>query len=626
MHEEDKAEYSVSELISRIYGFVKPYLFLLVLTIVINLFFSTASTATFAIVKPLIQIIFSDGETGNPIAEAQSNNDAMTPDFLKDIEQGFYGAVSDLIVIPGDKPGTLIGFSLLLILLFFVKHIFKYLSQIIGVRWSEGILKSIRDKIFRNLTSLSVGYFDKAKSGSLISIITNDVQILNQHSIASINIIFRDSTQFLLLLIFLMAISTKLTLIAFSTSIISFIVIRFSVKFIRRYSSRMQNAMADYTSTMQESISGIRVVKAYNAEKTVNSRFTDDTSKYFKSAKKHTAVTGLVPSLNEMFAVIALCIVLYTGGLQVINGEMASDSLLTFLIMLFAIMSPVSVLVSSFSSFQRGIVSAERILKVLDQKPTVESGKAPAGKFDNSITVSNVKFSYNSVPVIKDVSFEIAKRKKIALVGPSGSGKSTMLDLIIRFYDPVSGSIKLDGKDIKDFDLSSYRSMFGIVGQESMLFNDTVANNIIFGYDNVSKEELYNAAKISNAYEFIMKLPNGFDTMIGDRGIMLSGGEKQRISIARALLRDPQILIFDEATSSLDSESELVVQEAITRSLKDKTAVIVAHRLATIIDCDEIFVFDGGSIAEHGTHTELLNNGGIYKKLYDIQFTQKQLS
>jgi subfamily B ATP-binding cassette protein MsbA len=299
---------------------------------------------------------------------------------------------------------------------------------------------------------------------------------------------------------------------------------------------------------------------------------------------------------------------------------MRSDDLMLFLFSLFAIMSPTVQLFNNLSRFQRGIVSAQRLFRILDEEPTVQTGNEKIDTFERAIEVENVSFAYNHEHVVKNASFLIEKGKNIAFVGASGSGKSTMLDLLIRFYDPTEGDIKIDGKSIKTLDIVSYRSLFGIVAQENILFNDTVANNIRYGSPDASMEQIIKASKIANAYDFIINLPDGFETVIGDRGVMLSGGERQRVAIARALIRNPHILIFDEATSALDAENEKIVQQAMTESLKNRTAIIVAHRLATIIDCDEILVFDRGEIVERGNHGELLRNNGVYKKLYDLQF------
>jgi subfamily B ATP-binding cassette protein MsbA len=331
----------------------------------------------------------------------------------------------------------------------------------------------------------------------------------------------------------------------------------------------------------------------------------------------------MVPSINEMFAIISLCFVFYVGGSQVLNKAMRGDDLMLFLVSLFSIMTPIATIFSNITQFQRGIVAAERLFAIMDQQPTVETGTKIISEFKDKLEFHDVSFAYNEEYVVKNASLIIKKGKKVALVGSSGSGKSTALDLIVRFYDPNTGKISIDNIDTRELQIESYRSMFGIVSQETMLFNDTIANNIRYGYSLATDQEIIEASKVANAYGFISKLPEGFNTYVGDRGVMLSGGERQRIAIARALIRNPYIIIFDEATSALDAESEKIVQEAITYSLRDRTAVIVAHRLATIIDCDEIIVFDGGRIIERGSHRELFELNGIYRKLYDIQFSTR---
>jgi len=599
------------KILLRVWGFTKPYLGLFGLSIILNVLFSFFSGISVAIIKPTVEII-----TQSQITNEVSKNAG----FLENIKNQFFQFIQHFVYNPENSIETLVRLSLLIILIFVLKNIFKYAGSITNVKLQESIVKSIRDTLFRKLTSLSVGFFTKNKSGSVISILTNDVNVVNQSTIIVISMVFRDVTQIIIYILILLSVSPKLTLIAFSTTILSFGILKYGLQFLRKYASRMQNAMADFTSVLQESISGIRVVKGYNAEKRTNKQFESQTAKYVKSAIKYERIIALIPSINEIFAILALCVVFYVGGAAVLNGEMRSDDLMLFLFSLFAIMSPTVQLFNNLSRFQRGVVSAQRLFTILDQEPTVQTGKEKIKKFEKSINVEDVSFAYNSDQVVKNATFTIEKGKSVAFVGASGSGKSTMLDLLIRFYDPTNGDIKIDGKSISKLDIVSYRSLFGIVAQETILFNDTIANNIRYGSPEATIEQIEEASIIANAYDFIINLPNGFDTIIGDRGIMLSGGERQRIAIARALIRNPYILIFDEATSALDAESERIVQTAMTKSLKNRTAIIVAHRLATIIDCDLILVFDKGKIVEHGTHQELLTMNGIYKNLYDLQF------
>ncbi len=601
-------------IVLRIIEFIKPFKALLILQILLNTCFSTLSTISITLIKPILDILFSNN--------INIQHNSSQANILENLSNKFFILIYNLIQ-SDDTYQTLLNVSYLIISVFILKNIFKYFASITSTKLEESVIKNIRDTIFTKITGLSLEFFTRSKLGNLISILTNDVTAVNSSTLSSFTTFIRESIQIILFLFLLLSISTKLTLIAFSTSVISLFLIRYAVQYLRKYAARMQTAMADYTTTLSEMISGIRVVKAYNAEKTINNKFISDTNKYVRSAIKHRKVIELVPAFNEVFAIIALCVVLFIGGNEVLSGYMEPEKLMLFLFSLFSIMSPIATVVNAVSGFQRGIVSAERIFTILDETTKVISGDKQINNFEKSIEINNVNFAYIDKDVIKDNNFKIEKNKKIAFVGSSGSGKSTMLDLIIRFYDPTNGEILIDGNNIRQFDIQSYRNLFGIVSQENMLFNDTILNNIRYGFEEASEYDIIEASKKANAYNFIQKLPDSFNTIIGDRGVTLSGGERQRIAIARALVRNPQILVFDEATSALDAESEKVVQKAINESLKNKTAIIVAHRLSTIIDCDEILVFDDGKISERGTHSELIQKKGIYYKLYEIQFTEK---
>lgn len=607
-----------SRLFFKTLEFIKPFKSILAASIVLNLLFSATNALSITLIKPVMQILFGEAQSAPaPIVGTGFER------WMGEIKAYFFGMINSLIARPGDFTGSLLNLTFLIVAVFLVKNIFKYFGGIVTVKFEEGIIKSIRDRIFEKMTRLSLDFFSRRKQGSLISIITNDVGVVNQTMITSFVTLMRESLQVILFLFVLLPISIKLTLIAFSTSIVSLIIIRTARKFLRRYSTRMQLAMAEYTSTLQETIGGIRAIKAYNAEKTATERFLADSNKFVRSAVKHKKVITMIPSINEIFAIAALCVVLFVGGGDVFAGRMKADDLMLFLFSLFAIMNPIASVINNIAQYQRGFVAAERIFAILEEPERVASGAHPIEGFKDSIKFENINFSYGKDQVLKDVSFEAPRGKKIALVGASGSGKSTILDLIIRFYDPESGKITIDGKEIKDLDLKSYRSLFGVVSQENILFNDTVAENIRFGMRDITREQIEQAAKLAGAYGFISALPEGFDTNIGDRGVTLSGGERQRIAIARALARDPQILIFDEATSALDNESEKAVQEAINRSLKDKTAIIVAHRLSTIIDCDEIIALSKGRIVERGSHAELMALGGAYRRLYELSLGER---
>lgn len=595
-------------------SFVKPFFGLLILSFILNIIFSFISALSIALVKPVFQILFGS-------SDQQTNEIPVDTDFLSSIRDNFYDWFLNFITVDGSMNQTLLRFSLIIVFLFILKNIFKYFAVVASSYLEQGVVKSIRDKIFSHLMNLSVDFFSYQKQGNLMSIITNDVHTLNQTTILGSSVVIREFTQVIIFILLLISTSAQLTLIAFSTSIISLVLINYSRKFLKRYAGRMQNAMADYTTTMQETIGGIRIVKAYNAMEEENSRFEKNSSIYLKSAVKHKKIITMIPGINEILAILALCVVLFIGGTKVHNNQMTPDDLMLFLFTLFAIMAPIRRVLNKTTNFQHGFVAANRIFKILDEEPTIKSGSIPINNFNNSINVNNLTFAYKEKNVIDNVNLEIPRNKTIAFVGASGSGKSTMLDLLIRFYDPQKGEILIDNQNIKDLNIYQYRSLFGIVSQDTILFNDTITNNIKYGLDNIKEDDIIEAAKKANAYNFIKNLPEGFNTIVGDRGTTLSGGERQRVAIARALLRNPDILVFDEATSALDAESEKIVQEAINNSLKDKTAIIVAHRLATILNADEIIVFDEGKIVERGNHRELLAKNGIYKKLYDIQFS-----
>lgn len=575
--------------------------------------FSVLSTVTIIVIQPVLEALFNpESMNSQPLI---SNNESISAS----IKQWFFTSVLD-IVKSDSHSKTLFHLGLLILFLFILKNLTKYLGNNVNVRLGEGISKSIRDQLFRKIMSLSMDYFNRSKVGDNISFITNSVATMNGAVSPLFLTVFRQPIEIALFLAVLFSYSPFLTLIAFSTSIGSLLIIKLSTKAIKNYASRMLFSMHALTSLIQEMISGIRLVKTTATEEKATSQFEQETQRYVKASVKNQKLVDLVPALNEILAISALCAVLYVGGNQVYAGELKPQELMTFLFALFSIMSPIAQLTNTPAVIQKGIVAAESVFDIIDQQPTVKNGNTSIKTFTSSITVDNLHFSYDgNHEVLHDIHLSIDKGKTIALVGQSGSGKSTMSDLIVRLYDPNKGSICVDGINIKEFSIEEYRQLFGIVSQDSFLFNDTIAENICFGKNTISEDEMIYAAKMANAHDFIMSLPLGYQTKIGDRGVLLSGGQKQRLAIARALVRKPQILIFDEATSALDAESEHLVQEAIHNLLQGRTALIIAHRLSTIIDADCIYVFDNGSIAESGTHKELLEKGGIYSRLCSLQ-------
>jgi subfamily B ATP-binding cassette protein MsbA len=593
--------------------FVRPAWKLVVLSTIANLLFSVSNALILAVVEPIFRTLFG----GAPPAAA-----AKTLPAVGGLKAAFENLMTSLIQ-GADQSSALRNISFVLLLLFVVRGITKYVGSVLTTRLEEGIMKRIRDTLFHHLTTQSLDFFGKRKAGEIISLLTNDIGILNHATINSITTLWREASTVVIYVGLLFVISAKLTVISVVVAGLGLFLMRTVTRLLRSYGSRLQAAQADYTSTLQETVLGIRVVKAMNIESFIVRRFIDQTASYLQRAIRNTRVMGLIPVVNDTFGILALVTVFYIGSQDSAAGVITASNLMTFLFLLFGLMQPISVIANTIAGMQRGIAAGANVAQALDTMPTIQSGSSDLTSGESVLSVSNVSFAYADNVVLKDVSFTVNTGEKIAFVGASGSGKSTMLDLLLRFYDPQSGAIKIYEQDVRSVDLDKYRRLFGVVSQEALLFHDTVANNISLGEDAADRDQIINVCRIAHADGFIQQLPDGYDTVIGDRGMRISGGQRQRLAIARALFREPQILLFDEATSALDTESERQVQTAIDRALEGRTAIIVAHRLSTIINADRILVFDQGRIVEQGTHAELLARSGVYARLYEIQYAGK---
>jgi subfamily B ATP-binding cassette protein MsbA len=593
--------------------FVRPAWKLVVLSTIANLLFSVSNALILAVVEPIFRTLFG----GAPPAAAAKPLPAVGG-----LKAAFENLMTSLIQ-GADQSSALRNISFVLLLLFVVRGITKYVGSVLTTRLEEGIMKRIRDTLFHHLTTQSLDFFGKRKAGEIISLLTNDIGILNHATINSITTLWREASTVVIYVGLLFVISAKLTVISVVVAGLGLFLMRTVTRLLRSYGSRLQAAQADYTSTLQETVLGIRVVKAMNIESFIVRRFIDQTASYLQRAIRNTRVMGLIPVVNDTFGILALVTVFYIGSQDSAAGVITASNLMTFLFLLFGLMQPISVIANTIAGMQRGIAAGANVAQALDTMPTIQSGSSDLTSGESVLSVSNVSFAYADNVVLKDVSFTVNTGEKIAFVGASGSGKSTMLDLLLRFYDPQSGAIKIYEQDVRTVDLDKYRRLFGVVSQEALLFHDTVANNISLGEDAADRDQIINVCRIAHADGFIQQLPDGYDTVIGDRGMRISGGQRQRLAIARALFREPQILLFDEATSALDTESERQVQTAIDRALEGRTAIIVAHRLSTIINADRILVFDQGRIVEQGTHAELLARSGVYARLYEIQYAGK---
>ena len=481
----------------------------------------------------------------------------------------------------------------------------------------------VRNQLFTHLQKLPLSFFKKNKSGELSSIIMNDVSNMRVAFTQSIQSLITEPISILVLLGMLFIINSKLTLYALITVPISAYIITKLGKSIRRKAKRSSLSIAGLMNILQETLTGIRIVKAFVMEKFEIKRFIKENSKYFSLTFKQENMRNLTTPINDLIGISLGVLLLWIGGREVIvHGTLTPDGFIRFIIYLFAMLQPARKLGNVMAGIQVGLASAERVFSVTDVESNITNplNPKPLSELKESIKLTNVSFQYENsdTQLLENISITIPKGEILAIVGSSGSGKTTIVDLIPRFYDVTDGSISIDGVDIRQLSLENLRSFMGIVSQDTILFNDTVANNISYGQSDAKLDNIRDAAEASNALDFINELPDGFDTIIGEKGARLSGGQRQRLSIARAILKNPDILILDEATSALDTESERKVQEAIDNLMKGRTVIVIAHRLSTITKADRIIVLDKGEIVESGTHDELLSTNGKYSQLYNI--------
>ncbi len=600
----------------RLLAYAKPYSRFWPGYLILSILSVIFGVANYALIKPLLDILFNPEQLTQQFVKPDFN--LLSIDYYSDI---FYYYLTEIM-----RTGLLRGlFFVCMILLAasFVSNLARYLSQRILVKMRTYIMQNIRRALYEKIISLNVGYFNTRKKGDILSSISNDVTEVQNGVANSFHVLFREPLLIIGFLAGLFYMSPKLTIVTLLTLPFSALVIGRISRKLKRGAVVTQELMGKIVSHFEEGISGIRIIKGFNAQKYVEDRFEKTNEEHKRSSRSMFYKQELASPLSEFLGIGVATAVLFYGGWLQLRGQLGMD-MSTFVVYIgfyWRVLEPAKAMANAYASIQRGMVSGRRLFDILDvENPIKEKDNAVVLKsFEREIKFENVNFSYGSEPVLKDINLTIPKGKMIAIVGPSGGGKSTMADLLPRFYDIVDGDIAIDGRNIKDYTLGSLIAQMGIVTQEAILFNDSVYNNIAFGMENVRREDVIEAAKIANAHEFIVGMERGYDTNIGDRGGKLSGGQRQRLAIARAVLKNPPILILDEATSALDTESERLVQDALTNLMKNRTSIVIAHRLSTIQFADEIVVLQHGEIIERGTHNQLIDNGGLYSHLCQLQ-------
>ncbi len=606
----------------RILRYVRNYWFHLSASLTSILFFTLFSSASLIAIIPLLQVIFRAGQAPVPVVDAVPDIPPAGSGVVQTIEE--WRAAAEAWILAGGQVNALEKVCVLIIVLIVLKGLFGYLQAYFMAYVEQAVMRDIRNDLYRHINHLSLPFFNRTRTGQLISHITNDVNLVNNGVSATFVTLIKNPLLIFANLGLAFYLSWQLTLAALVILPVSSVIIGGIGLRLRKASTRSQEKMADVTSILQESIAGMRIVKAFAMEQFEIRRFMRETEAYFRTLLRITRVRNLASPITESLGALVGVGILWVGGKQVIAGSiLGPEEFIAFLVLIFSLMQPLKELSSVTTRLNEALAAGDRIFSLLDTEPDiVEKPDALELKgFEKEIVFDSVSFAYEKgKTVLQDISFRVEKGQILALVGPSGGGKSTLVDLIPRFYEPDTGRITIDGIDIRDVTLASLRGLMGIVTQETILFNDTIRNNIAYGLADVDDERVEQAARVANADRFIRKMAKGYDTMIGERGVKLSGGQRQRIAIARAVLKNPPILILDEATSALDTESELLVQEALERLMQNRTTFVIAHRLSTILNADQILVISAGRIVERGTHEQLLALNGVYKNLYNMQF------
>ncbi|MGD1961934.1 MAG: ABC transporter ATP-binding protein [Fulvivirga sp.] len=591
--------------------YIPQYVIFILLSVIFSVF-------NLAMLIPLLNVLFK--LTPDEVYEKPKEFELST-DYLSD----YFNYYFTNVISEHGETQALVFVCIVVLGSVFLTNVFRYLATIISARIRLDAVKYLRMAIYKQVSRMHLGFFTNERKGDLMSRITNDVQEVEASVLASPKALFREPVQVIIYFIALFAISAKLTFFTILILPVAGGVLGYIVKRLKRKAIKSQESLGRIVNILDETLGGMRIIKAFNAREYVTKKINEETNYYRKVNLGYSYRRDLGSPISEFLGVGIITVILYYGGSLVLNDSstLNASQFITYLAIFSQIISPAKAFSQGLSGVQKGIASGERIFSVIDTEPDIKdtSDAQTLAGFQDVIEFAKVHFKYDKDPVLNGIDLKIKKGTTVALVGQSGGGKSTLVDLIPRFYDPTAGDIKIDGHLLKEVKVEDLRRLMGIVTQESILFNDTIFNNIAFGIENVAEEDVVQAAKIANAHEFIMEQGNGYQTNIGDRGMKLSGGQRQRVSIARAVLKNPPILLLDEATSALDSESEMLVQQAISNLMKNRTSIVIAHRLSTIQHADEIVVIQSGEIIERGTHNQLLQNDGLYKKLSAMQNT-----
>lgn len=597
--------------------FVPPYKKYVVLNIVCNILASVLTLFSFMVIIPILEMLFKVNENVYEFQHLERLTD------IGDVAiNNFYYVTQEAIGIFGSVR-TLGLLAVLLVFMTGLKVGVTYLSSYFIIPMRNGIVRDIRNYVFNKMVTLPISFFTNARKGDVMARMSGDVSEIENSIMQSLDMMFKNPIAIIVYLGMMFAISWKLTVFVLILLPLAGLVMGRVGRSLKRKSLEQQNQWGVLMSNIEECLGGLRIIKAFNAEHKVKDRFHRENQLFFKYSNRIARRQSLAHPMSEFLGTTAVAIVLWFGGTIILGGDssLTAGQFIYFMVIFYSLINPAKDLSKAMYSIQKGLASMERVDKILGATNPIQDPEKPVEIKDlkGRVTYEDVTFSYGTNEVIHDVSLDIPAGSTVALVGQSGSGKSTMADLIPRFYDVQKGAIKVDGVDVRDMKVHDLRSFMGNVNQEAILFNDTFFNNITFGVENASMDDVIQAAKVANAHEFIMATEEGYDTNIGDRGCRLSGGQRQRISIARAIMKNPPLLILDEATSALDTESEKLVQEALDRLMKGRTTLVIAHRLSTIKNADLICVMHEGRIVEKGTHDELLALNGYYKHLVDMQ-------